>query len=331
MGTQIRSEPVDTVVGRLAAQQHGVVARRQLIAAGVSEKAIEHRLRTRRLIPLHRGVYAVGHPRLTVDGRRLAAVLAAGDGAALSHRDAAALHGLGGWASSSAVVEVTTPADVRATPRLRVHGRRRLVAADRAVVSGIPVTSVARTLVDLASVVSGERLAAALTAAEQQRLLDVRAIEAARLRVHGRHGRGDVRLRAALAEHAARGAQLTRSELEERLRRLVREYRLGRPRLNAWIPGVAVGGGGGGVEVDALWPQERVVVEADGWRWHLDRTSFARDREKANRLQLAGYVVLRFTHDDVVRRPARTAAAIRAALDARSLRISPPMRGGDPQ
>lgn len=305
MGVQSRSEAIDVVVGQLADRQYGVVARRQLIAAGVGAKAIEHRLRTGRLRRLHRGVWAVGHRRLTQDGFWLAAVLAAGDSAVLSHRDAAILHGLGRW--SAGPIEVTTPDDVRSTAALKIYGRRRLDPVDLSTVAAIPVTTVARTLVDLAAVVTRERLASALTAAEQGNVLDMVALVAARDRVHGRHGVGDANLRAVIDEHEARGAQLTREELERRLRRLVRVHRLGRPQLNAWVDGD---------EVDALWPSSRVIVETDGWRWHRDRAAFARDREKTNRLQLAGYVVLRFTHDAVVQRPGRVAAEIRAALDA---------------
>jgi very-short-patch-repair endonuclease len=303
MGVQNRNEPADVVIGRAAERQYGVVARRQLLAAGLSPKAVEHRLRAGRLIVLHRGVYAVGHRRLTRDGHGSAAVLAAGPGAVLSHRDAAALHGLGHWRVN--VIEVTTAADVRSTAAVRVHARRLLTADDVTTAAGIPVTSVARTLVDLAEVVNRERLAEALTAAERAQTLDLQAVLAARERVLHRHGRGDVLLRAVLAEYDRRGAQLTREELERRLRRLVRVHRLGRPRLNAWIEGV---------EVDAYWPAARLVVETDGWEWHRDRASFERDRDKTNRLQLAGYIVLRFTHRAVLDHPAEVAAAIRAVL-----------------
>jgi predicted transcriptional regulator of viral defense system len=138
----------DQAIAALADKQYGVVARRQLLALGVDRGAIERRLERNLLIPLHRGVYAVGHRRLTRDGVWLAAALAAGPRAVLSHRDAGALHGLGQW--SAGRVEVTTPGCARSTDRIRVFGRRALVAEDVAVVGGIPVTSVARTLVDLA-------------------------------------------------------------------------------------------------------------------------------------------------------------------------------------
>ena len=112
-------------------------------------------------------------------------------------------------------------------------------------------------------------------------------------------------MRAALAEHVRRGAQLTRSELEDALRQLVRLHDLPEPVLNAYVEGE---------EVDAHWPAARVVVEADGWEAHRDRATFARDRAKSNRLTLLGYRVLRFTHDAITHRPETVAAQIRHAL-----------------
>lgn len=308
MDPRNRSDP-DGVIAALADAQYSVVARRQLLAHGVAPDAIRTRVRSGLLLKLHRGVYALGHRRLTQDGFWLAAVLAAGDEAVLSHRDAAVLHGLGRW--SSGPVEVTSGGEVRSTRFVRVYARHVLAPDDVTVVASIPVTTVARTIVDLASVVTRERLASALTAAEQANALDVGAILAARDRVLHRRGRGDANLRAALTEHAARGAQLTREELERRLRRLVRIHRPGRPLLNASVAGD---------EVDAYWPKARLIVEADGWRWHRDRAAFERDREKTNRLQLAGYVVLRFTHDAIVRRPDQVATAVRRALTAATTR-----------
>lgn len=302
MDTQTATPP-DLVVARLADGQHGVVSRRQLLAVGLSPTEIGRRLRGGRLVLLHRGVYAPGHRRLAQEGFWLAAVLACGSRSALSHRDAATMHGLDVW--SGGRIDVTTSRRKASDRQLRVFARRRLDDADVTVREAIPVTTVARTLVDLAEIVSRERLASALTAAERARVLDLAAILAARERVCGRHGAGDANLRAVLAEHAARGAQLTREELERRLRRLVRIHRLGSPLLNAHVAGF---------EVDAYWPAARLVVETDGWRWHRDRVSFGRDREKTNALQLAGFTVLRFTHNAVARRPDQVAAAIRRAL-----------------
>jgi hypothetical protein len=264
------------------------------------------RMRAGRLVRLHRGVYAVGHRRLRQEGWWLAAVLAAGERAVLSHRDAAALHRIR-QLSNSSVVDVTTPGEA-AIPRIRVHHARRLDPADITMVDAIPTTTVARTLVDLAGVVPKDHLARALSEAERLGVLDVGAIEAARGRVRGRRGRGDVALRAALEEHRRHGVSLIRSELEARFLALLDARGLPRPLTNAMVHGH---------EVDALWPDPRLVVELDGYAFHHTRRAFQRDRSKANALTLNGYVVLRYTHDDVTRRPERVAGELRDRLDQR--------------
>lgn len=303
MDPQNRRDPPTRAIAGLADGQYGVVGRRQLLELGLSSTVIRGRLRGGALIPLHRGVYAVGHRRLTRDGVWMAAVLAAGDEAVLSHRDAATLHGLGRWEFGR--VEVTTPGCARSTERVRVFSRRTLGADDSANVAGIPVTSVARTLVDLAEVLATDRLARALSEAERTNVLDVHTLESALERVAGRPGPGHARLRAVLDELARHGTQLTRFELERRLRALVRDHGLPRPRLNAYVDED---------EVDMLWQSRRVVVEADGWEFHRGRAAFARDRAKTNRLTLKGYLVLRFTHDEIAHRPAHVADEIRRAL-----------------
>src|SRR5690349_13043556 len=140
MDVQKCSDPRWSVIAELADRQHGVVARRQLVALGVGRGAIEKHLSRRLLVPLHRGVYAVGHRRLRIEGRWLAAVLAAGPGAVLSHRDAAALHGMRKPPESSKV-SVTTPAHARAIGGVWLFARRTLIAEDRTTVHGIPATS----------------------------------------------------------------------------------------------------------------------------------------------------------------------------------------------
>jgi predicted transcriptional regulator of viral defense system len=306
MDVQTRSGPEWAAIARLANGQHGVVARRQLVSMGVGRGAIEKHLLRRSLIPLHRGVYAVGHRQLRIEGRWLAAVLAVGPGAVLSHRDAAALYGMR-KPPESRKVSVTTSGDVRGTSELWVHGRRTLTAEDRAVVRAIPVTSAARTIVDLAPMLTAAQLQSALGEADRRGLLDMSAVERALRRTKGRHGQGHQRLLAALDAHEQHGAVLARSELEERFLDLVLNAGLPRPRLNAPAAGC---------EVDALWPDHRVVVELDGWAHHKEREAAARDRDKTNGLQLAGYLVLRFLHGDVAHRPSDVAAAIRDALRA---------------
>jgi len=301
-----RRLPIDGLLVRLAERQYGVVARRQLTAAGVGRGAIENRLRRGLLIPLHRGVYAVGHDRLTRDGRWMGGVLAAGPRAVLSHRDAAILHGLGQFGGTR--VEVTAPGDVRGDERLRVFPRRAVAHDEVTAVGRIPVTTVARTLVDLGDLLDHERLLQVLAAAERANLLELSAIERALAGSATRPGPAHGRLTAVLAEHARRGAQLTREQLERRLRRLVRLHGLPPAELNARVAGE---------EVDACWRESGVIVETDGWAFHRGRAAFQRDRAKSNRLTLLGWTVLRFTHDDVARRPGEVAAAIERALRQR--------------
>ena len=293
----------DRVVA-LADRQYGVVARRQLLALGMGNRAIGERLARRSLIPLHRGVYAVGHRQLRIEGRWLAAVLAVGPGAVLSHRDAAALHGMRKMPEGRRI-SVSTPTHARTVDGVWLKARRVLVEEDRTVVGGIPVTSPARTLVDLAPMLSAGQLAATLGEADRRGLLDAEAVKEALRRTRGRHGQGHRRLRAALDAHERHGAVLARSELEERFLDLVIRAGLPRPLLNAPAAGF---------EVDALWPDRRVAVELDGWANHKERQAAAADRDKTNKLQAAGYVALRFLHGDLVGRPAEVAAAIRGAL-----------------
>jgi hypothetical protein len=299
----IRGPHRDRVVERLAAQQHGVVARRQLLAAGLASSTVDDRIASGHLVPLHRGVYAVGHRSLCADGWWMAAVLAVGPGAVLSHRDAAQLHGLGSFGGSR--IDVSTAAERRGTSKIRVHGRRRLDARDVTTVEGIEVTAVARTLVDLAEVVTRDRLLKACSEAERQRTLDVEDVEEALGRRRGRRGPATSKLRAALAELESHGATLTRSPLEDRFLSLLDAHDLPRPATNAYVEGF---------EGDAVWRKQRLVVELDGWDAHKTRRAFQRDRTKTNALTAQGWTVLRFTHDDVTRRPHETAAAIAAQL-----------------
>jgi len=265
---------------------------------------IEVRIETAGLIRLHKGVYAVGHRQLRTEGHRLAAVLACGPGAALSHRDAAALHGL--RPSNRPRIDVTTTRRIRAgRPGIDLHHSATLDARDITALDGIPATSVARTLIDLAHVVPHDQLAKALREAEHLRVIDVHDLRATMDRIRHRPGPGHARLTAVLDEHRLRGTQLTRSVLEDRFLRLCDRHGLPRPRTNAHVAGH---------EVDACWPIARLAVELDCWQRHKDRDAFQRDRTKGNALTAAGWRLLRFTHDDVVRRPALTAAAINGLL-----------------
>jgi very-short-patch-repair endonuclease len=295
--------PLDRRIASLAAEQFGVVARGQLREVGLTESGIARRVDAGRLHRVRRGVYSVGHPVLGRHARLLAAVLSCGPGAVLSHASAAALWGL--RPSDAAYIDVTVfgPSRRRGAG-LRVHRARRLGADEIATHAGIPVTSVARTILDLAPTLRDDRaLGRILDRAEVLQTIDVTSLVAVAGAHPGHPGAG--RLRRALAEHTP--GPLTRSDLEERLLALCRNRGLPRPRVNHFVAGL---------EVDFLFAEQRVVVEADGWAYHRSRAAFERDRARDAALALAGYRVLRFTDRQVEREPATVAAAIAAALSA---------------
>lgn len=265
----------DAAIAVIASRQYGAVARRQLLAAGVGESAVDHRIGTI-LHPVHAGVYAVGHAKLTTEGRWLAAVLACGPGAALSHRSAAALRDL--RASWRGYLEVSAPRSVKGVEGVIVHRPRRI---ERTLCRGIPVTPVGRTIVDLADVVSARTLRAVLERAEILRL------DGPAVAIPGRRGYG--RLVAALAEHGPI-VTFTRSELERAFLDICREAGVPKPRANGFIEGM---------EVDASWPELRVAVEIDSWKYHGTRTAYRRDRRRSTALQLAGWKIVRFTDVDI--------------------------------
>jgi very-short-patch-repair endonuclease len=212
----------------------------------------------------------------------MAAVLAFGDGAVLSHRHAAALWGLAGPVDTAIDVTVDGRNGRSRRKGLTPH-RSRLHPEDRNSRYGIPVTSVARTLLDLAEAVSPTQLQRAYEAAERLELLDMRGLDAVLERGSGRRGVGLVR---ALADYDPTAAARARSELERRFLDLVRAAELPTPLVNTYVEGL---------EVDAHWPAARLVVELDSYEFHRGRLAFERDRAKIARLRLAGYEVLPLT------------------------------------
>jgi predicted transcriptional regulator of viral defense system len=297
------SRPVDLEIAYLATRQHGVVARRQLLGFGLSARAVDRRVEAGRLHRLHRGVYAVGHRRLTRHGVWLAAVLACGDGAVLSHASAAALWGIAEIEQGQIHVAAVRG---RGGPRrgIVVHRPRRLTDDDRAERWGVPVTAPAPTLVDLAGMIGEAGLRRAIDAADRLDLLDLPRLTALADRANGR--RGIRRLRAALALH--RPLPQTRSELERQFIRLCEGAGIPRPAVNVPIRGL---------EVDCAWPAKQLVVELDGYAYHRGRASFESDRSRDARLTAAGYRVMRFTSRRLIAEPNAVVAELRAALAAK--------------
>jgi very-short-patch-repair endonuclease len=288
------ARPVDEAIAALAARQHGVVARRQLAALGVSQAAISRRRVAGKLHRLHQGVYAVGHPLLSRHGHWLAAVLACGPGAALSHASGAAL-----WevrATSATLIDVSVPtAGGRRRPGLRI---RRTPVLETTTKDWIAVTTVSQTLLDLAGTLPRRALERAIAQADIENLLDLSSLDAL-VRAHPKR-RGAARLRAAVDQSPT----LTRSELENRFLEICPTHDLPTPHTSAIVEGL---------EVDFLFPRSRLVVETDGWTYHRTRAAFERDRERDATLRRAGYTTLRFT-DRQLADGAEVAATVGPAL-----------------
>ena len=289
---------VDAALAALAGRQHGVVSRAQLAELGIGRGAIARRLEAGRLHPLHRGVYAVGHRALTREGAWMAAVLIA-DGAVLSHRSAAALWGI--RPSEQPKVEITASQNLRPRPRLRIH-RATLPGDEVTVRRGIPVTTPARTLLDLAAVVPYHHLARAATEAEIRRLSSPTSLADLVARYPRRPGTPAVRR---LLETRDIGRNVTRRELELRFLAFLDAHDVPRPHINATVDEK---------EVDCLWSEQRLVAELDGFATHGTREAFERDRARDRALQAAGYRVVRITWRQLTGDAPALAGQLRALL-----------------
>ena len=266
---------------RLATEQHGIVTRSQLLNAGVGSRTVDHWIKTGRLIVLHRGVFALGHVPPSPHARSMAAVLACGPGAVLSHRSAAKLYGLIRY---DGPIEITTRTR-RRRPGVIVH-ESRLTDADVTHHWGIPTTSPARTLTDLAHTLSPAALTRAVNAARVAKLMS----------------RDDLppRLR------KGQTPRPTRSAFEDAFRSFCTRHHLPQPEINAIIAGY---------EVDALWRPQNLVAELDGEEFHQD---FEADRAKDADLVEAGLRVVRLTWDRLTGQPTREAARFRTLLSSPS-------------
>lgn len=288
-------DDVEARIRSLAERQHGVVARAQLLRAGVTVDAIDYRLSRQRLRPIFRGVYGTG-PLGAPHAREMAAVLASGEGALLSHLSAVGVWRLASSASRTARVDVETISGFRApSPVIRLHRTTSLHPDDAASRHGIPITSVARTLVDVAGILDQQELERAVALALRSGLTTTAGI----LQTLERHPRrrGAPVLRSILQD----GPALTRSEAEERFVTIMRDGGLPVPEVNAILHGY---------EVDCLWRPERVVVEIDGYAFHGSRAAFERDRARDAALIGAGYRVLRFSWRQLTRTPARVLVSV---------------------
>lgn len=293
----------DVALARLAEVQFGVVTSTQLAELGFSSSAISRMAASGRLIRLYRGVYAVGHNRLVARGRWLAAVLACGDQAALSHREGAALLDLRYCSRSR--VDVTVPGRSRRGQRgIQLHSVGDLHPDEVTEIDGIRVTTIARALLDLCEVIPPDQVRRAFEKAERMGELDYRALNAVAERAHGRHAL-KVFLPLIAEDHAT--AARAKSDLEARFLDLIREHELPMPIVNGMV---------GGYEVDAHWPGTTLIVELDSWAFHRSKRSFHADRAKWLDLRSQGFDVLTITDPMLRREPGRIGGAIRSAAAA---------------
>lgn len=273
----------------LAGRQYGHVTRAQLLDAGLGQAALEHRVHTRKLVPIYHGVYAVGAVRDDPPGRAAAAVLAGGPGALLSHASAAALWKITRrWPYTMEVMVLTD----RRPPGIRTHRCRNLAGNDGRTQLGIRTTSAARALLDITPGLNDDEVA--------------RAVSDARINAHLKLGQlRDVLDRnprhwgaKRLKPFVDRPNGPTRSEFERRFLKLTRTYGLPEPVLNTKL---------NGYEVDALFAVQRLIVELDGWDFHRDRRSFESDRERDAHQLAAGYRTLRITWERLCDEPHKEA------------------------
>lgn len=290
----------DSEVARIAELQRGIVARSQLLQAELSPAAIKHRLKVGQLHPLYPGVYVFGRPRLEPLAAATAAVIHAQGGGVLSHGTAAGIWGMSELQESPVQLSV---ASGRIRPRvgLTVHRRRPLSQADVRVCRNLPVTSPARTIVDLAGVLDGHELEAALALAIRRALVTPQEVTDALARAP--KSKGAATVKELLTQGP--GPTLTRSKYERKLIQLLKRADLPMPVINSKAEGH---------EVDLLWPEQRLIVEFDGFAYHSDRSAFEQDRLRDQRLVAAGYRVIRITARQLNHTPEAVVARIAAAL-----------------
>jgi len=294
---------VGQLIARLAERQHGVVSVQQLRNLGLDKSWVRRRVASGLLHPVHRGVYAVGRPGLSLRGLYLAAVLSCESKAGASHRSAAHLWSL--RPNAAGRVEISVARGCQGPSGVTVHRTRLMNTQDFTVVDGIPVTTVARTLLDLSAVVRPNDLELAIDRAERSSQLDLTAVVDVRERANGR--RGAAALRRAVAAYEA---STQKSELERAFKRLLgTAHDITSPAFNALGNGETRA-----IEVDAYWEHQRLAVQLDGFAFHRTRRDREKDALTDADLELAGSRVMRLTWDDVTVNGERTLRRIRLAL-----------------
>lgn len=294
---------IDRAVAALAGRQHGMVARWQLLGLGMTETMIKTRLQHAGLHRLHRGVFAYGHRSITVESRWMAAVFAFGPHAVLSHRSAGQLWGL--VPRSSIRPEVTRPGRAGGRPRLVVH-EGKLMADEVVRVRGIPVTSVPRTMFDLAGMLKEREVERAWNEMEVREYTGRLSVPDLLERYPGRKGS---LLLTRLANRKTLPVGITRNDLEEAFLALIDRFGLPRPRMNVHL---AVRDRF--YEVDCLWEDRKVAIELDGGAAHGTTKAFQKDRERDRILTAEGYTTTRITWDHIQLTPTEVASDLQRIL-----------------
>ncbi len=303
MAAEMRTRGSDRAIARLASAQHGVISRVQLLEIGLGATAIGQRISAGRLHRIHAGVYAVGHEVLTRRSRWMAAVLACGPDAVLSHWSAAAHWGFRGHSGGS--IHVTSPSKTRSCGPICRH--RALLRPDEVTThDDIPVTTVPRTNFDLAAVSDAHVVESALRQCEYLRLYDPLSLWDLMER-YPRH-RGNRAARFALARLEETPGEVNEG-LEERFLAFLDARRLPRPELNAWLTAE-----GHRYKVDCLWRSQRQIAELDSWQAHGTRSAFQTDKSRDRRLLLAGYATTRITDLQLKQEPTELASDLRRLL-----------------
>jgi very-short-patch-repair endonuclease len=281
-----KGDTPDLRAARIASRQHGVVSVEQLRGVGLERGAVQRRVAAGRLHRIHRGVYAVGHPGISFQGRWMAATLAYGEGAVVSHRSAAALWEL--LRRQNGLIDVSLPGRGGRQKRqgIRLHRCPSLLPASVTRRWGIPVTTPARTISDLRGVASGWEVRRAVRQAEVLGL--------------------------PLGPEVTSDG--TRSDLERDFLRLCRRHRLPEPEVNVRV---------GSHLADFLWRDRRLVVETDGYWYHRGRQAFEDDRARDLALRARGFEVLRVSEKQVDEEPGRVAEVLRTALASARHRVGP--------
>lgn len=288
---------VEHRIARIAASQDNVISLEQLLEAGLGHDAVVHRVKARTMQRLHRGVFLLGAAPPTPMARARAAVMACGEGAVVSHRSAAEMFGL--LPQTDREVDVTVVSrNPGFHPGVRLHRPRALARHHVTSVRGIPVTSVARTIADLAATESPREVEQAYQEALYREIVTPGSVGAVLEGEPRRRGAPVIR---ALIDDP----RMTRSDRERALLKLIDAAQLPRPVTNVRLHGYLV---------DAYWPEQRLVLEFDGWRAHGHRGAFDRDRKRDQVMLANGVRAMRVTDRHLTREPVALGARIAQAL-----------------